>query len=396
LRFMPGLTGVGRPHVSTGSPLRRAFEDVSDLTVGAEEELLLLDPATLAPVPASEWVLAEVGESWAHPELWSAQVELVSGAGESPADAMGDLRAARTRLVEVLGGRLRIAGLGTHPLALPARDFHPGERYEAIVKQHQIGARLGALASGLHIHVAVRGADRALAVYNAMRGYGPLFTALAANAPFVGGADTGLATVRPMLADALPQQGVGPPLAACGALEELLEWGRRTGAIPDPAQLWWECRPNLRHGTIEMRAPDTQASLEDAHGLVALTHAIVADLCERLDGGERLPVPDSMRIQANRWRAMRFGMEAEMIDLDGDRTVAARELAAEVLERVARHGAAAALDHVRALALRDQPREQREIARIHGPAAIAERAADTTEAAAGVTPAPEGYVRIHG
>jgi carboxylate-amine ligase len=393
---MPVSAGVGRAHVPARSALSHPFETAADLTVGAEEELLMLDPATLAPAPASEWVLAEIGESWAHPELWSAQVELVSGAGESPADAVGDLRAARARLVVVLGGRLRVAGLGTHPLALPARDFHPGERYEAIVERHGIGARLGALASGLHIHVSVRGTGRALAVYNALRGYGPLFTALAANAPFVGGEDSGLATVRPMLADALPQQGVGPPLPSWKALEELLEWGRRTGAIPDPAQLWWECRPNLRHGTIEMRAPDTQGSLDDTHGLVALTHALVADLCERHDGGERLPVPDTMRIQANRWRAMRFGMEAEMIDLDGDRIVPARELVAEVLEHVARHASASGLDHVLALAARDQPAEQREIARIHGPAAIAARAADTTEAAAGMTPAPEGYVRIHG
>jgi carboxylate-amine ligase len=393
---MPVFTGVGRAHVPTGSPRRRPFDAASDLTVGAEEELLLLDPATLAPAPASEWVLAEIGESWAHPELWSAQIELVSGAGESPADAMGDLRAARTRLVEVLAGRLRVAGLGTHPLGLPARDFHPGERYEAIVEQHRIGARIGALASGLHVHVAVAGADRALAVYNAMRGYAPLFTALAANAPFVGGEDSGLATVRPMLADALPHQGVGPPLPDWAALEELLEWGRRTGAIPDPAQLWWECRPNLRHGTIEMRAPDTQGSLDATHGLVAFTRAIVADLCERLDGGERLPAPDTMRIQANRWRAMRFGMEAELIDLDGDGTAPAREAVAEVLERVGRHAAAAALDHVRALAARDEPGEQRELARLHGPAAIAARAADATEASVGMGPAAEGYVHVHG
>jgi carboxylate-amine ligase len=393
---MPIATRVGRAHVPTESLLRRTFDAVSDLTVGAEEELLLLDPATFGPAPASQQVLAEIGESWAHPELWSAQIELVSGAGASPADAVGDLRAARARVVEVLAGRWRIAGLGTHPLALPAHDFHPGARYEAIVEQHRLGARLGALATGLHIHVAVAGADRALAVYNAMRGYAPLFTALAANAPFVGGEDSGLATVRPMLADAQPRQGVGPPLASWKALEELLEWGRRTGAIPDPAQLWWECRPNLRHGTIELRSPDTQASLDDTLGLVALTRALVADMCERLDGGERLPAPDTMRIQENRWRAMRFGIGAELIDLSSGRPAPAREAVAEVLERVARHAAPSALDRVRALAARDEPAEQRELARVHGPAAIAARAADATEAAAGTAPAPEGYVRAHG
>ena len=394
---MPVVTRVGPAHVPTGSPRRHVFDAVSDLTVGAEEELLLLDPATLEPAAASEWVLAEVGESWAHPELWSAQIELVSGVCESPAEAVGDLRAARTRLVEVLAGRLRIAGLGTHPLALPARDFHPAERYEAIVEQHRLGARLGALASGLHVHVAVSGADRALAVYNAMRAYAPLFTALAANAPYVAGEDTGLATVRPMLADALPHQGAGPPLPSWAALEELLDWGRRTGAIPDPTQLWWECRLNLRHGTIELRAPDTQGSLDDTHGLVALAHALVADLCERLDGGERLPAPDTMRIQENRWRAMRFGIEAELIDLDRHRPVPAREAVAEVLERVARHGVPSGLDHVRVLAARDEPGEQRALARTHGPAAIAARAADATEAAAvGMAPASDGYVRTHG
>jgi len=382
--------------VATGRPLRRAFEDISPLTVGAEEELLLLDIATFEPAPVSEWVLEEIGESWAHPELWSAQIELVSGAGESPADAVGDLRAARARLVEVLAGRLRIAGLGTHPLALPARDFHPGERYAAIVEHHRLGARLGALASGLHVHVAVPGPDRALAVYNTMRGYAPLFTALAANAPFVGGQDSGFATVRPMLADALPRQGVGPPLDSWAALEELLEWGRRTGAIPDPAQLWWECRPNLRHGTIELRAPDTQGSLDHAYGLVALAHAIVADLCDRLEGGERLPVSDTMRIQENRWRAMRFGMQAQLIDFDGERPVAARDAVADVLDRVARHAAPAALEHVRALMGRDEPGLQRALARLHGPAAIAARAADIAEAAAGMPPAPPGYVPLNG
>jgi len=383
--------------VPTRSPLRRPFDAVSDLTVGAEEELLLLDPGSLEPAAASGWLLAELGESRMHrPELWSAQVELVTDVGDSPAAVTGDLRGARTRLAEVAAGRLRIAGLGTHPLALPAETFSPGDRYAQIVEQHRLGARLGALASGLHVHVAVHGADRALAVYNAMRGYAPLFTALAANAPFIAGQDTGLATVRPTLADALPRQGVGPHLPAWSDLEELVEWGRRTGAIPDPAKLWWECRLNLRLGTIEMRAPDAQSSLDDDHALIALAHALVADLCERLDGGERLPAHDTLRIQENRWRAMRFGMDAELIDLDTDRPVPAPDAVARLLDRVARHGTPESLAHVRALAARDEPGEQRRVARLHGPAGIVARAADSAEAELGLAAVPDGYVRAHG
>jgi carboxylate-amine ligase len=394
---MPFATRVGRAHVPTRSPLRRPFDAVSDLTVGAEEELLLLDPGSLEPAAASGWLLAELGESRMHrPELWSAQVELVTDVGDSPAAVTGDLRGARTRLAEVAAGRLRIAGLGTHPLALPAETFSPGDRYAQIVEQHRLGARLGALASGLHVHVAVHGADRALAVYNAMRGHAPLFTALAANAPFIAGQDTGLATVRPTLADALPRQGVGPHLPAWSDLEELVEWGRRTGAIPDPAKLWWECRLNLRLGTIEMRAPDAQSSLDDDHALIALAHALVADLCERLDGGERLPAHDTLRIQENRWRAMRFGMDAELIDLDTDRPVPAPDAVARLLDRVARHGTPESLAHVRALAARDEPGEQRRVARLHGPAGIVARAADSAEAELGLAAVPDGYVRAHG
>lgn len=376
----------------TGPSLRRAFDDVSDLTVGAEEELILLDPLSFEPAPAAERVLERLGRPDTHrPELWSAQVELTSGVHGSPAGVVTDLAAARARLVEELSGRLRVAGLGTHPLARTASAFQTGDRYAGIVERHALGARLGALASGLHVHVAVAGADRALAVYNAMRAHTPLFAALAANAPFIAGQDSGLASVRPMLADALPRQGVGPHLPTWAALEDLVEWGRRTGAFADPARLWWECRPNLRLGTVELRAPDAQSSIGDVHALVALAHALVADLCERLDGGERVLAADTLRVQENRWRAMRYGMAAELVDLDRDRPVSAREAVMELVERVAVHADPGGLERVRALAARDEPGDQRLLARRRGAAAIAARAADRTEAGAGMEGLLAGY-----
>ena len=103
-----------------------------------------------------------------------------------------------------------------------------------------------------------------------------------------------------------------------------------------------------------------------------------------------------MRIQANRWRAIRFGMEAELIELDGDGTAPARDVVAEVLERVGRHAAPSGLDHLRALAVRDEPGHQRKLAAVHGPAAIAARAADVAEASVGMRPAAEGYMHLHG
>jgi carboxylate-amine ligase len=380
--------------VRTQRPLGRAFDTVSDLTVGAEEEVLLVDPETLEPAPAAQWVLAELGDSDAHrPELWAAQVELLSGVHSSADGVAADLSTARTQLVDVLGGRLRIAGLGTHPLAVPTRAFYAAERYAELTDRHALAASLGALAAGLHVHVAVAGADRALAVYNALRGYAPLFTALAANAPFVAARDSGLATVRPMLADVLPRQGVGPHLPAWTALEEFVDWGQRTGAIADPTQLWWECRLNLRLGTVELRSPDAQSSLADAHGLVAMAHALIIDLCDRFDNGDPLPAFATLRIQENRWRAMRFGIHAELIDLEHGRRVAVRELAAELLDQVAHHATPTGLGHARALAARDEPREQRQIAGQYGPRAIVARAADRTEGKTGLGLTADGYCR---
>jgi carboxylate-amine ligase len=193
-----------------------------------------------------------------------------------------------------------------------------------------------------------------------------------------------------MLADALPRQGVGPYLASFDALEDLVEWGRRTGAIPDAARLWWECRLNLRLGTVELRAPDAQSSLDDVHGLVTLAYALVADLCARIDAGERLPATDSLRIEENRWRATRFGIEAELIDLEHDRVVPARELLAGLLERVAPHAAPDGMARLRALAARDEPREQRRLAGRSGLAAVVARAAERTEAAGMESPS-DGY-----
>ena len=224
------LVTIGRMGTSR---LRELFDGVDDLTVGAEEELLLLDPSSFGPAPVAAAVIAELDDpATFRGELSSAQVELRTGVCQRSSEVVLGLQSARRRLVEKVGGRVRIGGMGAHPFAVPWNQISSGKRYEDIVYQQQLGARLGALAAGLHVHVAVRGADRALAVYNALRGVMPLFTAVAGNAPFIVGRDSGLATVRPKLCDALPRQGVGPRFATWDDFERLVSWGERTGRSP--------------------------------------------------------------------------------------------------------------------------------------------------------------------
>lgn len=359
-----------------------------DLTVGLEEELLVLDPESfdLVSPPGDIFTEASAGGVFKR-EMSPSQVEVVTGICETTSQAVAELSVARRRLIELLAGR-RLAGLGTHPFAAPWEGISPGRRYQDILEEQQLGARLGRLAAGLHIHVAVAGADRALAVYNALRGVAPLFVALAANAPFIAGLDSGLATVRPMLSDALPRQGVGPRFGSWATLEDYVGVGLRSGAFTDVSQLWWECRLNLRLGTIELRAPDSQMSLDDVHGLAALAHATVADLCDRYDEGASLDVFETHTIQENRWRAARFGLSGSLIDLGRGRMVPTRVLVDELIRRGAGSRLHTSVAHGLQLAGgrldRDMPVEQRGIVAEGGVRALAEWAADATERLPGV------------
>ncbi len=172
------------------------------------------------------------------------------------------------------------------------------------------------LVFALQVHVAIRGADRALAVYNAARSYLPELAALAANAPFHGGRDTGMASARPLVGENLPRQGVPPAMAsweAFAAAFAFVSWG-------GGGRWWWELRPHERHGTLELRVPDAQATLLDAAGVAAAGQALLVWLAERYDAGEALPVHETWRIEENRWSATRWGVEGDMRDLDrGDR-----------------------------------------------------------------------------
>ena len=353
-----------------------------DLTVGLEEELLVLDPESfdLVSPPGDIFTEASAGGVFKR-EMSPSQVEVVTGICETTSQAVAELSVARRRLIELLAGR-RLAGLGTHPFAAPWEGISPGRRYQDILEEQQLGARLGRLAAGLHIHVAVAGADRALAVYNALRGVAPLFVALAANAPFIAGLDSGLATVRPMLSDALPRQGVGPRFGSWATLEDYVGVGLRSGAFTDVSQLWWECRLNLRLGTIELRAPDSQMSLDDVHGLAALAHATVADLCDRYDEGASLDVFETRTIQENRWRAARFGL-SDLIDLGRGRMVPTRVLVDELIRRGGLEAAYERSHGFRlagAIAIRDMPVEQRQRHRCRGRRTGARQwAADATE-----------------
>jgi glutamate---cysteine ligase / carboxylate-amine ligase len=332
------------------SNLRLAFEADAPMTVGVEEELMVLDPETFDLAPRAHAVLERVeGDPRFKPELPAAQLEIALAPASTVGEAAQALAQARADLAGAADGIARLAGAGAHPFAAAEGVLSDGARYEALLREYGPVARRQ-LVFGLHVHVAVRPADRALAVFNALRSHLPLLAALGANAPFYGGVDSGLASVRPKLCEILPRQGVPPPLTSWDELDAALRWGEAAGVMADRSQWWWEARLHPSFGTVEVRVPDTQTTVAETAGLAAVVHALMAWLAERHEAGEALAPAPTWRIEENRWSACRHGLDGTMADLLTGEIASTRERAAMLLGELAgpaeRVGCAAELARV--------------------------------------------------
>jgi carboxylate-amine ligase len=321
--------------VARSANLRAAFDVAAPMTVGVEEELMLLHPETLDLTPRAADVLDRVsGDPRFKPELPAAQLEIMLPPAATVGEATAALSVARSDLAEAASGIGVLAGAGAHPFAASEGVVTEAERYEAIAREYGPIARRQ-LVFGLHVHVAVRPADRALAVYNAVRSYLPLIAALAANAPYYAGEDTGMASVRPKISELLPRQGVPPPMASWDELEGAVGWGMAAGAMTHQAQWWWEARLHPGFGTVEIRVPDTQTTVAETGAVAAVVHALVAWLAERHAAGEALEPAPSWRIAENRWSACRRGLEGTMADLVTGEVAPTRERLAALLDELA-------------------------------------------------------------
>jgi carboxylate-amine ligase len=361
---------AAQPAVMTADAVRAAFEAPSAMTVGIEEELMVVDARTFDLAPRAPEILAATGgDPRFKPELPAAQLEIAVPPAASVPEAAAALARARADITGVATPDCRLAAAGAHPFSAPEGQVHPAPRYQRL--EAEFGAVIRhQLLFGLHVHVAVRPADRALAVYNALRSYLPDLAALAANAPFYAGRDTGLASVRPKIADILPRQGVPPEIPSWDALADYLAWGRAAGTIAEPGQWWFELRLHLAYGTVEVRVPDVQATVADTAALAAVIHALVARLAERHDAGEDLAVDATWRIAENRWAACRHGLDARLADLRTGAVQPARERLGALLDELApvgeRLGCAAELAGARELVERNGAVRQRAVAAERG------------------------------
>ena len=253
-------------------------------------------------------------------------VRTVAEAVEDAVDLRRRLRdAARER------GSL-IAGGGTHPFSrYEHQEITESPRYLALADSMQWVAQRE-LIFGLHIHVGLESARQAIAVSNALRTWLPELLAISANSPFWQGRDTGLASTRTQVFETFPRTGLPPAFSSFEEFEQLIERGVKTNSLPDYTFIWWDLRPHPKLGTIEIRICDAQTRVESLAGIAALVQSLVGTLAERYGRGQPMPVQPRTLIEENKWRAARYGLDGQLIDLERDEERPARQAVAMLLE----------------------------------------------------------------
>ncbi len=302
---------------------RTAFDDSTDYTVGLEEEFAVLDPVALGltgrfeelrDAAAADPPLAASISG----ELISSEIEIRSGRGE-------DLAAARAAQHDL---RRRLFGLAaSHGIDLGATGTHPWSDYrdqQIIQTEHyrrvEDGLKYVAWRNNtfsLHVHVGVRGADRAVLACDRLRPVLPVLLAISANSPFLDGRDSGLHSARTQIfTKSFPRCGVPDAYGNWDAFADYVEMLSRTRSIVEYTQVWWSIRPHLSFGTVEVRICDAQATAAESDGLAALIVACVAQATRDIDEGVPFTDLPNRLIEENVWRALRYGLAGELLDLD--------------------------------------------------------------------------------
>jgi carboxylate-amine ligase len=318
--------------------VHRRFAESQDFTIGLEEEFALVEPETLELAHRFQDLYAACQEDEllaqaAAGELIDTEIEIRSGRGEDFADAVAKQRENRNRLFALADRHdLALAAMGTHPWA----DYLD-QRIIDTVHYNRLRDELRWVAQrnntwSMHVHVGIRDADRAIAVCDHLREVLPALLALSANSPFLDGYDTGLHSIRTQIfTRTFPRCGVHEPFGTWDRYADFIGRLAATGAVVEATQLWWSVRPHHSFGTVELRICDAQTRGEESFGLAGLIAACIAQAALDFDEG-RLPAPlPGREIEENLWRAIRWGMDGEMIDWRGDSGLIPTRLAIERL-----------------------------------------------------------------
>jgi glutamate---cysteine ligase / carboxylate-amine ligase len=319
--YPASITGKGARSFAPGvSVLDHKFGAGAPYTLGVEEEYMLLDGETFDLVQHIDTVLAAVHghelEPRINPELMQSVLEVATPVCRTAADVAEQLRKIRSYVSEVAGEEgLRVGSAGTHPFSLFERQrITARDRYRNLVDQLQYVARRE-LIFGMHVHVAVDEAEKAIQVVNGLLNHLGQLLALSASSPFWRGEPTGLSSSRQMVFAAFPRSGPPPRFKDYADYAEVVGQLEKTGCIADYTHIWWDIRLHPRLGTIEIRICDATTQLDDVVALTAYCQALVKHYCEQHERGEEIPSYHRILTTENKWLAARYGLEAPVMDL---------------------------------------------------------------------------------
>ena len=321
---------------------RVQFEQAEDFTIAVEEEFAILEPATLEMTSGFERFDVAARE---HPtlremvagELIRSEVEVRTGKCGSFAEAAAAMAQRRADLLDVaddLGYRLCAAG--THPYSRWEDQQVIDTPHYAIVESTLRYVAWRNNTFGLHVHVGINGADRAIAVNSALRSVLPELLAFSGSSPWLEGRHTHLHSTRTeIFTKFFPRCGIPDSFSGWDQYAEFVRFLIDTRSIREHTEIWWSVRPHQAYPTVETRICDGQPEFARSVALSGLMVALTADFARRFDAGEPLPAYPGRDLEENMWRAIRWGMSGELIDLAARRSIPALERLEQVLDQVA-------------------------------------------------------------
>jgi carboxylate-amine ligase len=317
------------------------------LTIGVEEEYLLVDMATgdLAIDPPEELLetcVKELGECVSH-EFLRAQIEIGTKVCSSMAEVREDLKRLRAGVADV-AARYGLAPIAasTHPYANWQDQIYTHvDRYEGMMRDmRSVIQRM--LICGMHVHIGIEDEDFRIDVLNQARYFLPHLLCLTASSPFWQGRDTGLKSYRLAVFDSLPRTGLPDPIPSWGEYQRMIEQMTSAGLVQDGTKIWWDIRPSARYPTVELRICDVCPLVEDTVAVASLFRCVVRLLFRLRAANQRWREYSNMLIQENRWLAQRYGAQAELVDFGKRSLVPFADLVDELADLV--HEDAEALD----------------------------------------------------
>ncbi|MEI5583099.1 MULTISPECIES: glutamate--cysteine ligase [unclassified Agromyces] len=339
--------------------MRIEFAKSGRSSVGIEWELAIVERGSGELASVGDRVLAELGgaDGAPHPfitsELLTNTVELVSGVHDRVAGAVDDLTGQVAEVRAVLDGlgEYELICSGSHPFSQwYDQRLTDKPRYHKLIERTRWWGR-NMMIWGIHVHVGIEERGKALPILDGMLAYVPHLQALSASSPFWAGVETGYASNRALMFQQLPTAGLPYPLPDWGSYERYVDDLVRTGVIEDHTEVRWDIRPSPRWGTVEVRVCDGVSSAAEIGAIAALIQCLVEWMSDRLDRGEHLTVLQPWYVRENKWRAARYGMDAEVItDVAGtERHVAddVRDLLVTLAPYAERLGCAEELQRIR-------------------------------------------------